>query len=290
MKKIIEIGTVTSFRKEFWIDQINLSSQIEFVGVSIDEDNLTELWGQYKDEIDMFIVEDYLLGEKLRHLLRKTPHDVSEVHGYDTILKEPGGLWPHPFIRQAIHELIPVRAPDLDTRLMAYVTGVGPICRMVLSVLVQIGYRKINLVADQIEMGEAIIRDARRQYFGVEFYLMKSEELTLQPNNGTILVNTIPLDSQREIIEDLSYLNFIFRNGLIMETNLLPLTHQLLDEATNMGLRVVTGAEVQGQADWVRLQRLGVDIGIGQNEYHRKWLAFLSEKLKVEKPVEGPVT
>lgn len=290
MIKIAEISTRKTLRKEFWIDQIHMGDQIEFLEIPADSSQKESFWEQAGKDADVCFIDDLSWCDFLGQTLKKTTQSVSQFHGFDTLVKENGSWWPYAYLRLALHELIPHRAPDLDTQQIAYVTGVSSESRMVISVLVQLGFKMINLVAHEIEIGESILAESRKLYFGVHFNLMRSEDLTLQPNNGSVLVNTVPLVGQEEVIEDLSYLNFIIRHGLVVEVNALPMTHQLLSEATNMGLRVVSGVEVFIQTDIVRFRKLGIRLDLETDEYQRRWLAFMSEKQSSEKPVEGPVT
>jgi hypothetical protein len=279
MKKIVEFAQQPFIeRREFW-QQLAPEFAVEFIDFQEGRDQLFADFQKIFAEADVALVSaDYskIFFEYFPQISRR----LLEVGRIDMIEKTQITS-PLCLAREALHELIVEKAPNLDTHAKAYVTGADASMRVALSVLVQLGYRHINIVHDEVEMIEGIISELKRFYFGVQLYSLKNMDLTLQPNNGSILINTVQLDNQPDLLQDLSYLNFIYGSGLIVETNTFPLGHSLIDEAKNVGLTVLSGAEVGGQVDWMFLRKLFGQVPWPAGEYRQKWIQFLKNTAKV---------
>jgi hypothetical protein len=276
-KKVYEFSAEPfHLRRNFWKENVLEFAQIDFVDAPYGREQLEKDMGSIFNAADAaFVTEAY--SKIFLEQFKVLPRNVLEVKKMDALFKQQSKLWPRCLMRESIHELIVKRAPHLSTNAKAYVTGSDSTMRVALSALVQLGFRQISIVVDEAEMLSSHLREIKNMYFGVDIDVIKNSNLTMQPNNGTVLVNTIKLDGRRELIEDLSYLNFIFSNGLVVETNLFPLNHLLLEEAKNVGLSVIHGYEIRGKVDWLFLQALFGKISISYDDYLVKWKDFLEK-------------
>ena len=46
---------------------------------------------------------------------------------------------------------------------------------------------------------------------------LSETEMTMQPNNGSIIINTLSHETESHILEDLPYLNYIKKEGLVVD-------------------------------------------------------------------------
>ena len=200
--------------REFWAQQVPKLSEYEIVEVDIDFENLKLQWKEMLASSSGIIFDRQVSGEVLK-LLRGVPRIIGELQCIDLLSRDAkANWWPDCFFRETLLQEIARAAPNLDTSASAYITGEGSLMRVGMSALVQMGYRRINLVLENPENFEFLSDVFKRLFFDTEITLMRNTDLTLQKNDGTILVNTVKLAEHAELRDDLTYLNFIFWCGI----------------------------------------------------------------------------
>lgn len=278
MKKIYEFSAEPfQLRRNFWKQNLSEFAQIQFIDFNLSREELKDQFPKISQDMDAaFVSEAY--SKIFFDLFQDISRRILEGKKIDALFRNQGGVWPHCLMRDSLHQLIVQKANKLDTQARAYVTGSDSTMRVALSTVVQLGFSEVIIVVDEVEMAESTLADAGRTFLLVKIHVLKNTELTLQPNNGSLLINTVKLDGREELIEDLSYLNFISLDGLVIDTNLFPLTHQLMAEAENVGLRTLSGAELRAHMDWSFLNKVFGKVSLDMKEYTQKWLEFLKNK------------
>ena len=292
MKKKMTLisAKIEDFPTEFWRKNIPEMADFEFIHYDSDRDNLNKHWREILKTSDGIII-DREISSHVLPLINGVPRRIGEIQCIDVMAKDPrGNWWPECFFREALHEGIIKSAEDLDTSASGYLTGEGSLMRVGMSVLVQLGFRKINLVLENPEDFETLSDSFKRLYFDTDIRLMRNTDLTLQKNDGTILINTVKLRQHPELQEDLTYLNFIIGAGLVVDTQGDRLTNPVLDEALNVGLRILPGCDVQSAADWQVLNTILGGLQVSQTEFVKKWGEFVKTSYMNEKPDISPVT
>lgn len=189
--------------------------------------------------------------------------EVRSTGACDLLVREKETLWPHNILAEVLQELVVEKAPKLDTQAFAYVTGVGPWARTVIAELIQMGYSKLCWVADDVAVIQPAVAQMRDAFFGVQLYGLPSDDLTLQANNGSLLVNTISESENPEFVMDLAYFNFVKRGGLVVDLHLEPEEKSLLYEAGQVGIFTLNGSEVAIRW-WNRFLTQFMDSAAGQ--------------------------
>lgn len=189
--------------------------------------------------------------------------EVRSTGACDVLVREQETLWPHNILAEVCLELIVERAPRLDTQSFAYVTGSGPWARTMIAELIQMGFSKLCWVADNVDDIQPAVAELRDAFFGIQLYTLPSEDLTLQANNGSLLVNTISALENPDFVADLSYFNFIQKGGLVVDLQLLPEEKSLLFEASQVGILTLNGTEVAIRW-WARFLTQFMDSSAGQ--------------------------
>jgi len=278
MKKIYEFSAEPfQLRRDFWRQNLSEFGQIQFIDFNQSREELKNEFPKISQNMDAALVSE-AYSKIFFDLFKDISRRILESKKIDALFRNEGGVWPHCLMRDSLHQLIVQKANKLDTQARAYVTGSDSTMRVALSTAVQLGFSEVIILVDEVEMAESTLADAGRTFLLVKIHVLKNTELTLQPNNGSLLINTVKLDGREELIEDLSYLNFISLDGLVIDTNLFPLTHQLMAEAENVGLRTLSGAELRAQMDWSFLNKVFGKVSLDMKEYTQKWLEFLKNK------------
>lgn len=280
-------------RCDFWQENLPLWSDQKLIWTeqgeaSFLEEGSAKQWlkelKKLKDVAGIFVENDS--AQALIQAMEVFPQKIRELRTFDCLLPDTAGQWwPHCYLKLALSERISLKAPHLDCTQIAYITGDGNNMKVAASIAVQFGFPIIFLVIDESQSVEDTLAHLRRQYFGINFQTITSGDLTLQKNNGSLLINTARFDKSEEFIEDLSYLNFLLAGALVVDTNVLPLTNNLLSEALHVGLTTLGGAEVLGLADYLLLRDILDSVKVSRvlssEQYLEQWSQFLSRRAEV---------
>jgi hypothetical protein len=274
-KKIFELSETPDLkRREFWQKEFPGLCDYEFVDANPNEEELKAQWKTIFSQSSAMLI-DQKHSTFLLKIMPQTSRRLLETHRIDSMFKDAkNNAWPQCLLREALHELIVKTAPHLDTSGVGYVTGACPMMRTSVSVLVQLGFRKLYVVVRHDQAASEIEATLRKLYFDTEIHVINHVELPLHKNNGSILINTFEFSGNKELAEDLSYLNFIFAGGLVIDTCHRQIRNPLLDEAIHVGLQNIHGGTLQGAADWHFVHQL-LSVPLGQAEYTQKWLQVI---------------
>lgn len=259
---------------EFWK---SLSHEIEAVEISDEIKANPQLIYKSRLDFDVALMAPDV-GESLVHQSAELISEVKDLGWADVLIREQTHFWPRLIQREALRLSIVRAAPHLDSHSVGYVTGKGPEARMAAAVLIQLGFEKLAILSDDPALVEDELQFLLKKYFGIQIRFLSEPEMTAQPNNGSIIVNTISHENESDILDDLPYLNYIKKEGLVVDLPFAKGPNQLIDEAKHVEMRVLNGVTVRGQRDYLLLlqkaKSLGVDLGISESEYLSRWDAF----------------
>jgi len=265
-------------RKEFWQQKMNGVFQAEWHLV---EDPDFQSWLKANKEYDVILFSEEKSAEVLK-FLKEIPTEVKNILVADCVIKEGGQYIPRVTVREALAALIPEKSPAINTRGTVYVTGDSMCLRPAISLAVKLGFSNVNLVSLDVDKALEHAEFLRKKFFGINFILMQDAELTLQPCNGDLLLNVVPAE-QASFLEAISYLNFLRKDGLVVDMPFSLKQSLLVQESKNTDIACVLPAEIQALRDYEILQRLAVQGLPAKSEYLSLWRDFLNQD-------KGPVT
>ncbi len=261
-------------RKKFWLEQLKLN----LTWVDFAAEQLADPASMLKsDAIDGVLLPPEHSPALLAASAR-IPEDVREAGLVCSLVRENGKLWMRADLQKALHELILQRASQLDTHSIVYVTGSDAQARLCIVIAVKMGFQKIVLISEHEEQSEALVESLKKLFFGLDFRLLKETELTLQPNNGSLLLNTLTSETGPIVVEDLTYLNFLRKDGLVVDLPLVCGENSLMDEAKHVGIRNLSGIEIWGLRDYLFLRALKVEALPSEEDYQKSWSLYLSQE------------
>lgn len=278
---------VSESRKAYWQSQLEKHKSLNALSSirSLDMKELSELAPEFDtkaltEDLYLFELED---TEALIASIESTNAEVRSIKGFDALLRMNKKLWPRVYTRAALRYSIVRQATVLDTKEAAYVTGVGTRARAVISVLVELGYSRICMVWPDQQEAEKVIQEFKRNFFLVDIKWLADRELTLQPNNGSILVNTRPHEAGSVLVDDLSYLNFLQSQGLVVEFYSDGKPNKIIQEAQNIGQRIVSPELLMGAYDaylWADI--LSVEEDSLKLRFVEDWVQGWMDQLKTK--------
>lgn len=261
----------SDLRKKFWLEKLALPLQWhEWTEAELEDPSFLLNHSKIQGAL---LTSRY--SDPLFKLAARKPTEVVETGHADSVIYQQGSVWLRCFLRIALRQLIMEASPSLNTHATCYITGTGSLTRMCAVVAIQMGFRHLAFVASEHHEAAAEIRGLQRLFFDLEFKLLRENELTLQPNNGSLLINTLPAETGGVIFEDLTYLNFLKKEGLVVDLPLSFVSNPLLEEAAQAELVFLESFKIWGVRDWLFLQSLLADqLTITLADYLKEWESF----------------
>lgn len=268
-------------RKNFWTEMFKTEVDLEFEWRSLPPELISDPVNELKAMKDWsaFLIAP-IFSKQIMIPWPKIPEEVIEAGLTDAAIKQQGQWWFRCFLKQALIEMIVKKAPQLDTHQQVYVTGSDTMAHMCVTAAIQMGFKKIAVVAREAEDAQAIIADLQKRFFGINLMYIRDSELTLQPNNGSLLLNTIDSESGEAILDDLPYMNFLDHGGLVVDLAYPNSVKALVEEAEHVGVLHLDGFEVIAYRDFLFLKSVfEAKFKTPFSEYLEKWKLFLSTQV-----------
>lgn len=267
--KIAEICEIPlQERRKFWASLPETKS-ITWVEMP-SEGSLLEKVKSLESQVQAFIVDQHFSDILLKEYPRIST-EALKVGRFDSLFNDKGKWWPFLLCRESLQTLISERDPLLDTHSIGYIIGANTLARVAFDALSQFGFNRIKIVEVEENEAESMLAFVNTKYFGIQTQVLKSSDLTHEPNNGSALINCASVQTSADVLEELSFLNFMKKTALVVDTNVTPYTHHLMDEARHVGMKTIAGYELQGLTDWLWLKRLMPDFAIPRADYMTKW-------------------
>lgn len=219
---------------------------------------------------------DPSLAEQILPQVKTLPLLIRSVESLDSFFYEDVNWYPRLFSWEALRQVLVAEARDLDIRCPAFIVGDGDEIRVVASVLGELGVTDIFLVGE-IEPLNKQKNILARAHMGINFYLLNSEELTLQAVSAGIIVNTVNLSERQALLTDLSYFNFMKRAGYVLDLNLVPSHNLLLEEAERADLKPLDPKLLAVTLTRLWLERLKPGQTFSKSDLLLSWTQFLKE-------------
>ncbi len=222
-------------------------------------------------------VLDLVDSQKLIKQMTTLPTETRLLGCADCLFFEDGGWWPRLNLKDAMRELIIKKARNLDINESAFIIGEGPLLRLLASLVISFGFSKVFLVGlSLVDLHEQRDR-LKKTFVGIDWRPLEASQLTMQTVGAAILINSMPLEANPALLNDLAYFNFMKNQGLVVDLNVFPLESALIEEAHRANLRVLTGFQVRAQQDYGFLHRLGLAHLISFEDFSEKWLSYLKQ-------------
>lgn len=171
--------------------------------------------------------------------LQVLPTQVRLLECFDFYLPENGKWYPRLLFYEAIHKVLVQRARDLDIRVPAFIVGQGECLRVAAAVCTELGYSEIYLIGEDAAGLHRESRILSRGNLGIKFTVLPIEELTIQAVSASLIINTVQLPHESDLLKDLSYFNFMNTGGYAFDCHLGNLQSELMEEAERAELKVL---------------------------------------------------
>lgn len=211
--------------------------------------------------------------------LKVLPSLVRNTAVLDSLFQDNGTWYPRLLLYEALRLVLVSEASDLDIRGPAFVIGDNEEARVAVSVLSDMGMADFYLVGDfeRLNVEKEILL---RSQLGIRIQVLPPEDLTLQALSAGITINTMDLSTQKDLLMDLSYFNFMKQGGYVLDLNISSASNLLLDEAEKAGLKILAPilvAQVFTRLWLERLENKKLGKMLSDKEIQDSWVSFLKE-------------
>ena len=172
------------------------------------------------------------------------PERVKLLESMDCLLTVQGKQWPHLLIVDAIKRAIRRKTRTLDLNCAAYIVGENSDIRPLVMVATELGFSRIALVSTNEKFLNDEIKFLSRRLVGVKLEPVLTSDLTLQPQDTKLLLNSFNLHKNKEYLHDLAYFNFMVSGGVVVDLHSEGPHQTLQEEAAKAQLECVVPKEI----------------------------------------------
>lgn len=225
----------------------------EFVPQSIPPLEFAEALVKAKNEFEQIRIAAPF-GEQVLPLFHKHEASANQIGAVDCIVKRNDGWWPRSALFQAWVDLLNLHGEKLNLDSSVLVVGAGAAARVSVAAVLKLGFKKINISSKYDEEGQVLIREISKKYLGANFDFIGQDKLILLPGIHGMVINTTPYIAENDMLQELTYFNFLQKQGIVWDLTVFPLETPLTSEAQNIGIPVIHGYELAAAADvhWVK--------------------------------------
>lgn len=278
LAEISPTGISDSFRhmKEFFKNH-NLSILVQHIKSSPGEN----IWEIHKEDLES--CRAVRLGyEDSKPIVKNwaaLPSLVRELQVCDTLMREDGQYWPRLLLQDSIRELIVKSSRDHDIRNAAYIICNDSIGRVMASLLTNLGHRRVFMVSQNERFLKNEIPIIQRFFLGIEIQGVLAEQLTMQADRASLLVNCVDLSGEQQMLNDIVYFNFMQQGGLVLDASFNNSKPSLLvEEAERAHLKSIEPALISATYDFGLIHKLGLSQLTTFQEYLDSWREFLKSE------------
>lgn len=148
---------------------------------------------------------------------QRYPKDMEKLGVMDTIFFDGQRLWPDLLYIHAFRDLVFSKVPALNIKLRCYLAGDHLLIEPAVFALSKLGYTQFYWVTRHREKCQIRIDRLKQILLGLQFRSLDTSELTLQNNNGSLILNGVTDPEEIDLLDDLAYLNFLQPPGMIID-------------------------------------------------------------------------
>lgn len=167
----------------------------------------------------------------------------------DGMVMAGGEWWPMCAMYESFGRVLHELGQDLDQRGSVMIAGAGGAARIAVAAFFKAGFRKFLITNFDAAEAEAMMRDIRARFFGLELEWVPMDKIVLLPGESSVLVNCTPSVEENFLLVELSYLNFLKRPGILFDIARASKPSVLVVEARDVGLKIISGHEIAARSD-----------------------------------------
>lgn len=153
------------------------------------------------------------------------------------------------------------RKISFDTTGAGIIIGACDHARAMAASLSRLGFKRLMLVDSDDSKADQMANLLRKRLFGIEIQVVRRSSLTQAPSEASMAINLVEI-SQAALLEDVSYLNFLKKNGVWMDWTDAAVALGYSDEITNAGAQMFSSDVVRAWREACLLGAISFDSSL----------------------------
>lgn len=138
------------------------------------------------------------------------------------------------------------------------------------SVIVSLGFRSLILFVPDGNLEN--LDDLKKYFIGVQIKTIPFSELTQNQEQTSLMINSVDVESNTSLMNDLAYFNFMSAKGIFVDLVSKTPIHPLLFEAEKAGLRTLKRRDLAAFYDYESLRVIYPQFENTKDEFFQNYL------------------
>lgn len=252
-------------------DLENIKKFLTSQGDEIDQQTYSDLTELSKKNISNSIIRcDLEFGAAQVTQLAMAPENVRFSRTFDSLSFENGTWLPRLRYFDVLRRKIVTQFGNIEIKEAAGVICDSAMRDGLVSVLVSLGFKTVLLFMP--DGSDDVSVELSRYFIGIKFVTIPFAHLTQNQELTSLIVNSVDLESNSALMNDLAYFNFVSSDAIIVDLMSKTPIHPLLFEAEKAGLRTMKRRDVAAFYDYESLRTIYGDVEKSKNEFLQNYL------------------
>lgn len=259
---------------KFFFDELGKPIELEKIELIADDNEEYGLETKLKGFDAAYV--DFESSELIMQSWPASPTLVRQLRCFDYFIRIQDQIWPRLFLYDVLRNLIIERSRQHDIREAAYIVCDNLVGRILVTLMIHLGHKKVFLVSEDEKFIAEEVEKLRRVNLGVEIVGLSTQHLTIQTTRASILINSVKLGRESQILNDLAYFNFMQKDGLVVDLNFERRQSYILEEAVKADLKTIDSALVAATYNFALIEQLGLGAFCSRQNYFESWKEYVS--------------
>lgn len=202
------------------------------------------------------------------------PENVKFLGLFDCFIFENGSWIPRLFYFECLRSLFIKKFKNHKiNEAAAIICGNGELSAFV-NFVVGLGHQRIIIFNEEGQLPENC--DIKKHIIGVDYSVVKFSELTQVNIDTSLMINTIDLEKNSLLLNDLAYFNFMSQGSAVIELYSNSPVNPFLFEAEKAGLRTMHRKEVVTNFDYLTLLKLGLISPFEKDNFFQEYSEIMT--------------
>ncbi len=213
---------------------------------------------------------DLNFGSRNVSQLSMAPEAVRFNKTFDSLTVENGQWLPRLKYFEILRKRIVSQFGNVEIQKCAGLVCNSWVREALVALLVSLGFKTILLFVP--DGTEPLGPELGKYFIGVTIKTIPYSELTQNQDITSMIINSVDVEKQITLMNDLAYFNFMSPSGIVVELASKTPIHPLLFEAEKAGLRVMKRRDIVSHYDYESLKGLWSDVESTKKDFFANYL------------------
>lgn len=209
-------------------------------------------------------------GDKIIENLKVISSINRSIGSVDAILKKEDYWFSKCFLSEAFSILFTYKHLQLQNNNNAFIFGCGSSAKAALFFLNKLGFKEIYLTDIDEKKANNFIEKFKKVYFSINFKYISPGNLIALPGLSSLVINCTPYSLDNNILKDIHFLNFLQKNGIVIDLTLNPIETPLIKEVKKTESLAISGYELSACVDYLWAKEVFPNVEFDLNKYSNK--------------------